>query len=58
VQVAAITRRTKGYFLIVVDAGKGNKKPLVNGEEIDKQHPLSDGDIIQVAGVDMGFFLT
>jgi pSer/pThr/pTyr-binding forkhead associated (FHA) protein len=58
VQVAAITRRPKGYFLIIVDAGESNKMPLVNGEQINRQHPLSDGDIIQVAGIDMGFFLT
>ena len=57
VQVAAITRRPKGYFLIVVDAGKDNKMPLVNDTEIGKQHPLSDGDVIEVAGVKMGFLL-
>jgi len=57
VQVAAITRRPKGYFLIVVDAGKDKKMPLVNDEEISKQHPLSDGDVIEVAGVKMKFFL-
>jgi len=55
VQVAAITRRPKGYFLIVVDAGKDKKMPLVNDTEIGKQHPLSDGDVIEVAGVKMGF---
>ena len=58
VQVAAITRRPKGYFLIVVDAGKDNKMPLVNDTEIGKQHPLADGDVIEVAGVKMGFYLT
>ncbi|GMR00766.1 MAG: hypothetical protein BMS9Abin19_0102 [Gammaproteobacteria bacterium] len=57
VQVAAITRRPKGYFLIVVDAGKDDKMPLVNDAEIGKQHPLSDGDVIEVAGVKMGFLL-
>ena len=57
VQVAAITRRPKGYFLIVVDVGKDNKMPLVNDVEIGKQHPLSDGDVIEVAGVKMGFLL-
>lgn len=57
VQVAAITRRPKGYFLIVVDAGKDNKMPLVNDAEIGKQHPLADGDVIEVAGVKMGFLL-
>jgi pSer/pThr/pTyr-binding forkhead associated (FHA) protein len=58
VQVAAVTRRPKGYFLIVVDAGNENKMPLVNDTEINKQHPLGDGDVIEVAGVKMGFYLT
>ncbi len=58
VQVAAITRRPKGYFLIVVDAGKDKKMPLVNDTEIGKQHPLADGDVIEVAGVKMGFLLS
>ena len=57
VQVAAITRRPAGYFLIVVDAGKDNKMPLVNDTAIDKQHPLQSGDIIEVAGVKMSFTL-
>ena len=53
VQVAAITRRPTGYFLIIVDAGKDNKMPLVNDTEISKQHALADGDVIEVAGVKM-----
>jgi len=58
VQVAAITRRPTGYFLIVVDAGSADKNPLVNGAEVGKQaQPLSNGDTIEVAGVKMGFFL-
>ncbi len=58
VQVAAITRRPTGYFLIVVDAGKEGKMPLVNETAVGKQaHPLNDGDIIEVAGVKMGIFL-
>ncbi|VAW52315.1 Forkhead-associated [hydrothermal vent metagenome] len=57
VQVAAITRRPKGYFLIVVDAGTDSRMPLVNGTEIGKQHPLADGDMVEVAGIKMGFFL-
>ena len=57
VQVAAITRRPTGYYLIVVDAGKNNKMPLVNDDEIDKQHLLVSGDVINVGGVKMGFFL-
>jgi pSer/pThr/pTyr-binding forkhead associated (FHA) protein len=57
VQVAAITRRPTGYFLLLVDGGKENKSPLVNDVEIGKQHPLADGDIIEVAGVQMSFNL-
>jgi len=57
VQVAAITRRPTGYFLLVVDGGKENKSPLVNDTEIGRQHPLADGDIIEVAGVKMSFNL-
>lgn len=58
VQVAAISRRPAGYFLIVIDAGKNNKMPQVNGEEINQQQVLVDGDIIDVGGVKMGFLLT
>lgn len=58
VQVAAITRRPTGYFLITVDAGPSGNMPLVNDEPVGKQaHSLSDSDIIEVAGVKMGFFL-
>ena len=57
IQVAAITHRPTDYFLIVVDAGKANKMPLVNGIEIDRQQVLVDGDVIEVAGVQMRFNL-
>ena len=57
-QVAAITRRPTGYFLIVVDAGSSDTNPLVNGAEVGSQaHPLNSGDEIEVAGVQMSFFL-
>ena len=57
VQVAAITRRPLGYFLIVVDTGPAGKRPLVNDKEIGSQaQPLMDSDIIDVAGVKMGFY--
>lgn len=58
VQVAAVTRRPLGYFLIVVDAGSYEKRPMVNDKEVGTQaHPLMDSDIIEVAGVKMGFYL-
>jgi len=58
VQIAAITRRPLGFFLIVVDAGSYEKRPLVNDQEVGTQaQPLADKDVIEVAGVKMGFYL-
>jgi pSer/pThr/pTyr-binding forkhead associated (FHA) protein len=57
-QVAAITRRPTGYFLIVVDASSSSTNPMVNGAEVGKQaHPLNSGDKIEVAGIKMEFAL-
>jgi pSer/pThr/pTyr-binding forkhead associated (FHA) protein len=57
VQVAAITRRAEGYFIVHVDSGKENDFPLVNGSAIGQQaRRLRDNDVIQLAGVKMGFF--
>ena len=58
VQVAAITRRAEGYYIVHVDSGKTEDFPLVNGTPIGGQAlRLSDNDVIQLAGVKMGFFL-
>jgi pSer/pThr/pTyr-binding forkhead associated (FHA) protein len=57
VQVAAITRRADGYFIVHVDSDKLNDFPLVNGAPIGPQaRRLADNDVIQLAGVKMGFF--
>ncbi len=57
VQVAAITRRQEGYFIVHVDSEKENDYPLVNGMAIGAQaRRLTDNDVIQLAGVKMGFF--
>jgi len=57
VQVAAITRRSDGYFIVHVDSEKDNDFPLVNGAPIGPQaRRLADNDVIQLAGVKMGFF--
>jgi pSer/pThr/pTyr-binding forkhead associated (FHA) protein len=59
VQVAAITRRAEGYFIVHVDSGKDNDYPLLNGTAIGAQATrLTDNDVIQLAGVKMGFFVT
>ena len=58
VQVAAITRRPAGYYLIAVDASSSPSNPLVNGVEIGQQaQPQKHGDEIVVAGIKMGFSL-
>ena len=57
VQVAAITRRAEGYFVVHVESGKEGDYPLVNGQPIGAQaRKLSDNDVLQLAGVKMGFF--
>jgi len=57
VQVAAITRRSEGYFIVHVDGEGENNFPLVNGTPIGAQaRRLTDNDVIQLAGVKMGFF--
>lgn len=54
-QVAVIARRPQGYFLTHVE---GERAPSVNGTAIGAQaHPLSDHDIIELAGVKLEFFL-
>ncbi|MGE0582347.1 MAG: FHA domain-containing protein [Steroidobacteraceae bacterium] len=57
VQVAAITRRADGYFIVHVDSETEGDFPLVNGSAIGAQaRKLQDNDVIQLAGVKMGFF--
>jgi len=58
VQVAAITRRADTYYIVHVDSGKENDFPLLNGTPIGAQATrLNDNDVIQLAGVKMGFFV-
>jgi pSer/pThr/pTyr-binding forkhead associated (FHA) protein len=57
VQVAAITRRAEGYFIVHVESGEEGDYPLVNGQPIGAQaRKLTDNDVVQLAGVKMGFF--
>jgi pSer/pThr/pTyr-binding forkhead associated (FHA) protein len=57
VQVAAITRRAEGYFIVHVESGTDGDFPLVNGQPIGAQaRKLADNDVVQLAGVKMGFF--
>ncbi|MBT8085699.1 MAG: FHA domain-containing protein [Woeseia sp.] len=57
VQVAAITRRADGYFVVHVESGKTGDFPLINGEPIGAQaRRLKENDVLQLAGIKMGFF--
>lgn len=57
VQVAAVTRRSKGFFLIQIEAKDGGH-PTVNGEPVGTEAvPLANEAVIEVAGVKMEFLL-
>lgn len=57
IQVAAITRRSDGYSIVHVDGGAEGSYPQVNGKAIGEQaFKLKDNDVIQLAGVKMGFY--
>ncbi|MES2637486.1 MAG: FHA domain-containing protein [Pseudomonadota bacterium] len=54
-QVAVINKRPNGYFITHVG---GNSLPAVNGQTIGVQaHALNHGDIVELAGTKMEFFL-
>ena len=56
---AAVSRRAEGFFIVHVESGKPDDFPLVNGQPIGPQaRLLQDNDVIQLAGVKMGFFVT
>jgi pSer/pThr/pTyr-binding forkhead associated (FHA) protein len=58
VQVAAITRRADGFYIVHVESGSEGDFPLVNGVAIGPQaRKLQDNDVVQLAGVKMGFFV-
>ena len=57
VQVAAVTRRADGFFVVHVESGQGQGFPTVNGKDIGAQaQKLADNDVIELAGVKMGFY--
>lgn len=58
IQVAAITKRADGYYIVHVGGAAGGKRPLVNGAEIDTQaRKLNSGDVVELAGTKMSFLL-
>ena len=59
VQVAAISKRPQGHFIIHVDGGKDKDRvPLVNGEPTGfKSHKLEHQDKIEVADMELEYRL-
>ena len=57
VQVAAVTRRPDGYYLVHVGGQDANsKRPVVNGESIGVHaRQLENGDSIELAGAKLTF---
>ena len=50
---ALVNRRKEGYFI----TPSGGKSIKVNGEEIEHRYDLKDGDIVEVGGLKMQFYV-
>lgn len=58
IQVVAITRRGETYSMVTVERGQQGTPPMVNGETVGAgARRLNDNDVIEIAGVKMGFFI-
>lgn len=60
VQVVAITRRNARYYMVAIEGGEGEERyPLINDLPTGPQAwLLHDQDVIEIAGVKMGFFVS
>jgi hypothetical protein len=57
VQVIAITKRSEGYFIVLVENKKQDDPPKVNGESLGSPaRQLNDNDVVELIGIKMGFF--
>jgi pSer/pThr/pTyr-binding forkhead associated (FHA) protein len=57
IQVAAITRRSDGFYIVHVESARADDYPLLNGVATGPQaRRLHDNDVVTLAGVKMGFF--
>jgi predicted component of type VI protein secretion system len=58
VQVAAITRRSDGYYIVHVGGDGSGSRPLHNGAPIDSTaRKMNDGDSVELVGTRMTFTL-
>ena len=57
VQVIAITKRSEGYYIVLVENKKQDTPPSINGTPLGSQAvKLGDNDVIEIIGIKMGFF--
>jgi pSer/pThr/pTyr-binding forkhead associated (FHA) protein len=56
-QVIAVTKRSEGYFVVLVENKRPENPPKINGEPLGSQaRLLRDNDIVELIGIKMGFF--
>jgi len=56
-QVIAVTKRSEGYYIVMVENKKPDNPPKINGEPLGSQaRRLDDNDIVELIGIKMGFF--
>jgi pSer/pThr/pTyr-binding forkhead associated (FHA) protein len=51
--VALVNRRKEGYFI----TPSGDKPLKINGKELHRRYDLKDGDIVEVAGIKLQFYV-
>lgn len=57
IQVVAITRRGETYSMVTVERGTRGQPPMINGEVLGAgARRLNDNDVLEIAGVKMGFY--
>jgi hypothetical protein len=57
VQVVAVTRRGESYTVISMNRAESKGSPMLNGEALGASaRLLNDNDVLEVAGIKMGFF--
>lgn len=56
-QVIAVTKRSEGYFIVLVENKMPDSPPTISGEALGSQaRQLQDNDIVELLGIKMGFF--
>jgi hypothetical protein len=57
VQVIAITKRSEGYYIVLVENKRPDSPPAINGAALGSQAvKLEDNDVVEIIGIKMGFF--